>query len=100
MVQLLGAGGVPADVVGCPHGAELAAAGGELTHQLVELPVVGAAASLCAQQRNDVASRVPPVRVSLEGAWVEEGVPSEVRRCLTAARRGLVEHVREQRAAE
>src|SRR4051794_28202571 len=46
VVEALGSGGVPADVVRCPQGAELLAEGGQLADELVEEPAVGAAADL------------------------------------------------------
>ena len=85
VVEVLGAGGVPADVVRGPQGAEPVAAGGQLADELGEYPVVGVAAGLGAQQRDAVAGGAVPVRVEVRRARVEERVPGVVRR---AARRG------------
>lgn len=43
VLEALGAGGVPADVMGGPQGAEALAAGGELPDELVELAARGLA---------------------------------------------------------
>mgnify|MGYP003377403370 CR=1 FL=1 len=45
VVEVLGAGGVDADVVGAPPAAELVAAGGQLSDQFVEGAVVGVAST-------------------------------------------------------
>lgn len=44
-----GAGAVVADVVGAPAGAELLAAGGQLTDQVVQVLVVGVATASCSR---------------------------------------------------
>lgn len=60
MVEALGAGAVVADVVGAPAGAELLAAGGQFTDQVVQILGVGVAARFGAQDGDgDVGEQVP-----------------------------------------
>jgi hypothetical protein len=49
VVEVLGAGAVVADVVGAPAESEFAAAGGQLTDEVVEVLVVGIAAGFGVQ---------------------------------------------------
>src|SRR5687768_543011 len=70
MVELLGAGGVPADVVGGPQGAELLAAGGQLPDELGQLPVVRVAAGLGPQQGYAVGGGAVPIGVEVAGPRV------------------------------
>ena len=56
VVEVLLAGGVAADVVGAPFGAELFAEGGQLTDQVLQVLVVGVAAGFGAQDGDDVSA--------------------------------------------
>jgi hypothetical protein len=72
MVDQLDAGGVDLDVVGGPSSPELVAAGGQLTDQVGEAPVVGVAAGLGAQDGDRVVGGLVPVAEELGGVRVEE----------------------------
>jgi hypothetical protein len=61
VVETLYAGGVDPDMVGAPSAAELVAAGGELSDQVRQLPVVGIAAGLGSQQGDNVIGDLVPV---------------------------------------
>jgi len=80
VVDELDAGGVDLDVVGGPSDPELVAAGGQLPDQVRQLPVVGIAAGLCAQQGDRVVGDLVPVAEELGGVRVEEEEPGVVGR--------------------
>src|SRR5689334_8650777 len=96
MVEDLSAAGVEAYVVACPAGAELLAAGGELTDDIREALVVRCATCFGAEDlHRDVRDGVPVV-VERARPWVEEAVAREVRRvacvvhvCLQSAGRSV-----------
>src|SRR6476620_1747470 len=78
VVQSFGAGGVDADVVAGPAGAELLTARREFADEVGQVAVVGVAAGLCLQDGDGVVSSLAPVAEELPGAGVEEGVPGAV----------------------
>jgi hypothetical protein len=79
-VEELDAAGVDADVVRGPAAAELLAAGGELTDQDGEVPVVGVAAGFRAQDRDGVVGDLVVGAEELGGVRVEEDETGVVRR--------------------
>jgi len=74
------AGGVDPDVVGGPSDPELVAAGGQLPDQVRQLPVVGFAAGLGAQQGDRVVGHFVPVAEEPARVRVEEDEPGVVGR--------------------
>jgi hypothetical protein len=78
VVEGLGAAAVVADVVGAPPLAEFVAAGRQLTHEVLEVLVVGVAAGLGAQDGDGYVGEQVPVGVEPAGALVEEGEPGEI----------------------
>ena len=95
VVQPLDAGLVVADVVRGPPGAELRAAGGQLPDEVRQAAVIGVAAGLGAQVRDEVARGALPVGVEVVRRRVQEGEAGAVGRLLAA-----LEHRRVERAAE
>jgi hypothetical protein len=67
-----------------PTDAELVAAGGQLTDEVGEPAVVGIAAGLGAQVRDELGGDAVPVGVEVGGARVEEGEPGAVGGLLAA----------------
>jgi hypothetical protein len=61
VVEVFLAGGVAADVVGAPLGAEFVAEGGQFTDEVLQVLVVGVAAGFGTQDRNDGVGGVVPV---------------------------------------
>jgi hypothetical protein len=84
VVELLGPGAVEADVVVGPAGAEGLAAGGQLADEVAQIPIVGVAAGLGAQNRHDVVRRAFPVDVEVGRAGSRK-----TNRALFAGRAGL-----------
>jgi hypothetical protein len=80
VVEALDAGGVDPDVVGGPSGPELVAAGRQLPDQVRQLPVVGVAAGLGAQQGDRVVGDHVPVTEELGRLRVQEQEPGVVGR--------------------
>jgi hypothetical protein len=78
VAQRLGGCGVELDVVGGPPGAELSAAGRELTDQAGQAAVVGVAACFDAQGGDGVAGDEVPLGVEVAGTRVEEEVAGKV----------------------
>src|SRR6266545_4433703 len=78
VVEALHAGGVDPDVVGGPSATELLAAGGQLPDQIRQLPVVGVAAGLGAQQGDRVVGDLVPVAEELGRVRVQEDEPGVV----------------------
>src|SRR6266702_3294214 len=78
VAQGLGGRGVELDVVGGPPGAELFAAGRELTDQAGQAAVVGVAACFDAQGGDAVAGDDVPLGVEVAGTRVEEEVAGKV----------------------
>ena len=90
VVEEFDAGGVDADVVGGPAGAELFAAGGELADQVGQVAVVGVAAGFGAQDGDGVVGDFVPVAEELVARG---GRGRRTGRCW-AARRGRRRRVR------
>jgi hypothetical protein len=65
-------GAVGADVVGTSQGAECGAAGGELSDEILQIPVVGVASCFCSHDREAHLSEQVPVGVEVAGCGVEE----------------------------
>jgi hypothetical protein len=61
VVEVLHTGGVSADVVSAPLRSEFLASGGELTNEVLEVFVVGVAAGLGAEDRDDLVGGEVPV---------------------------------------
>src|SRR3954454_17640533 len=99
-MELFGAGGVPADVVGGPQRRELRAAGGQLADQRVQVAVVGAAADFGSQLRDGVAGGFAPVRVHIGRSRVEEDEAAVVRYAGAFVDTGAVIQVAVQRTGQ
>ncbi len=78
VVEALHAAGMDPDVVGCPSAPELLAAGRQLPDQVRQLPVVGIAAGLGAQQGGRVVGDLVPVTEELGRVRVQEDEPGVV----------------------
>jgi len=70
VVEELGAGGVDADVVGGPSNPKVSAAGGQLSDQVRQLPVVGIAPGLGSEHGDHVVGDLVPLPEELGGAWI------------------------------
>src|SRR4051812_48568813 len=95
MVELLGAVGVHADVVGGPASPEVVAVYGQLPDEVEQGSVVGVAAGLGTQDGHGVAADLVVVAVESGGAGVEEKESSGVGRS-----RGVVVEREEQCSAQ
>src|SRR2546421_5927569 len=91
MVQPLGAGLVVADVVRGPPGPKRVAAGRQLADEVGQGAVVGVAAGLRAQCRDEVLRRFLPVDEELLGGGIEEGEARTVGWLLAALEQRRVE---------
>src|SRR5829696_3911567 len=81
MAEALGAVVVEADVVGDPAGAELVAAGGELTHEVGQVAVAWVASVFGAQDGDGGVGDVVPVDEEVGPLRVDEREAGQVRRC-------------------